>query len=127
MRKSDQGQPLQGGVVENLVALDQTTVTMVGIFAEADVRDYTELVDFIFYRGYRSLNDAIRLISTTSPGVLGAGNSKEHDSRNTEVRDPLRLVDDLIDGETAYSGHRNNRLTNSTALNDKQGEQEIVS
>jgi hypothetical protein len=127
MRQSDQGQPLQGGVVENLVILDQATVTMVGIFAEADVRDYAEVVDFILYGRYRSLNDAIHLVSTTSPGILGAGNSKEHDSWNTQIRDSLRLVDDLVDGETAHSGHRNDRLANSTALNDKQGEQEIVS
>jgi len=72
-------------------------VTVVGIFAHADIGDHHQLRHRLFDGANRFLNDAVGRVSVGAERILGLGNAEEDHRRDAEGLDLLRLGDDMFD------------------------------
>ena len=112
-------------VLHNLVR-DDATVAVIGVLAKTYVGDDTEFGDAAFHGLDRTLHDSVVRVRAAAHCVFRLGNAKQDDTGHTEVVDPLRFVDDLIDRIAQHPGHRYDFFSDTAAFDHEQGQDEIV-
>src|SRR4051794_40684472 len=70
-------QQWQGGPIEDVPALEDATVAMIGVLAQAHVRDDLQLGDGLLDGADGALDDAVARIALGAPGVLVAWDAEE--------------------------------------------------
>ena len=101
----------------NLV--QRTTVTVVGVFAEADIGDHKQLGYGSFDRPYRLLDDALVRHRIAAEPVLDFGNAKQQDATQAELLALGRSLNQPIDRNLVLSRHRRDFLLDSLAAANK--------
>ena len=90
----------QRGLVVRLPGqIDDATVPVVGVLAEAHVRDHQQLGRGVLDRTDRLRHDAVRAVVVAAGRVLGRRDAEQDHGRNAQRGDRLRLTGQLIDAE----------------------------
>ncbi len=82
MRNRHARQEGERGVVVHLILAEDSTVPVVGIVAEAQVRDDEKLGQLVLQRANGVLNDTLVVVAGCSEGVFGFGDSEEEYARD---------------------------------------------
>ena len=104
------GQQLEGGVVEDAVALDDAAVAVVGVLAEADVGDHAHLRDRVLDGADGLLHHPVVVVGLGAPGVLVLGDPEEDHRGDPHVPGGPDVLDRLVDRALGDAGHGLHRV-----------------
>jgi hypothetical protein len=75
---------VEGGVVPDLVPLDDAAMAVGGVLAETDVGDHEELAALAAYRANGLLHDAVVGVPLRAEGILPLGQAEEDHARDSQ-------------------------------------------
>ena len=113
-------------IVVDLLANDDTALSMIGVLAEAHVGDDGQIRQRLFERTHRALHDAIGRVPARTHGVLVLRNPKQNHRWNAEVVDLATLLDQAVDRQLRDPGHGPDRLTYTRAGHDEERQDQPV-
>ena len=106
------GEELNGRVVEDLLAFDDSAVSVGRVLAEAHVGDDQQVRDLPLDRPDGALNRCLRVPGSRPRFVFAVGKAKEEHGTDAVASRAVRFRDGLVDGELKYPGHRGDLMSN---------------
>ena len=113
-------QEIDRRVVVHLAFGDHTTVAVVGVLAQADVRDDDQVGQVLFDLTYCLRNNAVVQVGIGPFRILMLGNPEQNHGRNPEIAHHPALLESLVYRHLRYSGHRCDGLLHPLAGYDEE-------
>ena len=120
------GEELEGLVVFYIVVLDDSAMTVVGVFTEADVGDQHQFRHRFLYCPKRLLDDAVVGVCFGTDRIFFLGDAEEDDRRDAEGLDFFTFLDDTVDGHLVVAGHGDDFVFYILAVPDKERVDQVV-
>ncbi len=115
------GQDLESGIIINGITDQATAVSVVSVFAEADIGHYREFRGLVFQLLDSSLNDAILGMGTGAHGILLLRQTEEDDGIHPKLQTFLCLVCQLVHTHPEDTGHGGDFFPFVFSRHDKEG------
>ncbi len=112
-------------VVENLLTVEQSAVSVIGVLAQADVSDDRQIRDGRPDRADPSLHHAVRIPRTAPGRILRLRDAEEQDRTDPEFGKSRRFCCGDIDRHTANAWHGRNGDVKVGSFGEEQGRDEI--
>ena len=93
---------------------------MIGVFAQANIRDDHHFGHRVFDGADRLLHDAIRGKVFLSDRIFRSRDSKQHNRRDPQIGYLFSFLGKLIDRPLVDAWHRDDFLANAVAMTDEQ-------
>ena len=120
------GQQLQGRVVVDAAIVDdEAAVAVVGVLAEADVRNHGDIRGGLLDDAHGLLDYPIRLVGLTPHRVLVGRYPEEEDGGYVQLHDRSDLGQEAVERQAVHARHRPDFLLNVAPVGDEDRVYEV--
>ena len=120
------GQQVQSGVVIHGLAVDKAAVAVVGVFAQADVRDHHQVRQLVLNGFNRALNDAVLGVGLGPQRIFFRWDAEKDDRRNAQIERLPGRLHQIVHGELIVAGHGIDGGFHPFALDGEQGQDQVI-
>ena len=121
----DLSEQIDGRIVVHVAVANHTAMTVVGVFAQADVPNHEQLGHRALHAANRLLHDALLVMRLGARGVFRGGNAEQDDAAQPQSRRALRIFYQFVDRQLRHTRHCIDSCAESLAVLDEDGPNEL--